>query len=296
MTILAKKTLKRIEIVKEMFGVFTRRRQAAASENFSHLNMVVFARDPISREILEYGFFEHEELSIILNFLRSKELTRGFALDVGANIGNHSLYFDSYYDGVYAFEPHPLTFKILELNSKLGNNIIAKNIGASDNSGELSLVNELYSLGGASLHAENYEGRKDIQISRITVEPLDSIEYLLEKDISLIKIDVEGHELQVLKGCKELINRNKPVLMFEQHLRDFSGDDNKVLNFIKDLGYSKFAVVHRRTKYGVDINNIKNMFLKRLLIILWGCEIRLELTDEIRSSTYPIILALPPGQ
>ena len=292
-TILSKKIRKRIEIVNEALGAFTRYRQAEASEKFSHLNMVVFARDPISREILEYGFFEHEELSLILNYLRSEKLTGGFALDVGANIGNHSLYFDGYYNGVYAFEPHPLTFKVLQLNIKLGNNIVAKNIGASDKKDELTLVNELYSLGGASLHAANYEGRQDINISKVVVEPLDSIKDLLEKDISLIKIDVEGHELQVLEGCKSLIEKNKPVLMFEQHQRDFVGNNNKVINFIKEQGYEKFAVVRYRSKYGLNLDGIKNNIIKRFFMILLGCEVRLELTNEFRPSTYPVILALP---
>ena len=63
---------------------------------------------------------------------RHPEVFDGIAMDIGANIGNHALYFSDYFRWVHCFEPNPRTFKVLALNAELASNITCFNVGISD--------------------------------------------------------------------------------------------------------------------------------------------------------------------
>jgi len=59
-------------------------------------------------------------------------------------------------------------------------------------------------------------------------------------NIGLIHIDVEGFELKVIKGAKKIIERDKPVLTFEQHISN--EDTNQVFEYLKNFGYRIFMI------------------------------------------------------
>jgi predicted RNA methylase len=79
----------------------------------SHEQLVVFSFDYISRMIALEGQYETNELALIRNtfahFLQDKTI-----LDVGANIGNHTVAFSKIAKDVVAFEPNPLVFELLK--------------------------------------------------------------------------------------------------------------------------------------------------------------------------------------
>lgn len=96
-------------------------------------NPAVFAFDHIGHSIAVDGIYEKDELQIIKEWLLKNNLIRGVALDIGANVGNHAIFFSTLYKWVYSFEPHPLTVKLLNLNTELfSNNITVFPIGLSD--------------------------------------------------------------------------------------------------------------------------------------------------------------------
>ena len=102
--------------------------------------MVVFADDHVSNEVLCHGVFEKKQLDLIFKWIAKKEgAFNTTVLDIGANIGNHSLSFAEHYDKCISFEPNPRTYSVLKLNSELVSNIHPKNIGLSDHKGELPL-------------------------------------------------------------------------------------------------------------------------------------------------------------
>ena len=83
-----------------------------------------------------------------------------------------------------------------------------------------------------------------------------------------IKIDVEGHEYEVLKGSEQVITSNQPVIMFEQFPDEFKNGSSKVLDLLKTMGYKKFVVMERSPNFQIKykilkiptpINNILNM-------------------------------------
>lgn len=147
-------------------------------------------------------------------FLKSYFLKHpgGVVVDVGANIGNYS---SAVLDlnpsaTVYAFEPHPKTFIKLSENLN-GDHFYPINAAVGDAAGEVSLYD--YEDRDGSSHASLYKGViENIHKSRPIEHKVRVIklgDFLQEKgvkNISLLKIDTEGNELNVLKGVMEYIN------------------------------------------------------------------------------------------
>jgi hypothetical protein len=97
-------------------------------------------------------------------------------------------------------------------------------------------LSESINIGGCKLIETNNSEQKN----KYTLETLDSFQF---DKIDLIKIDVEGHELNVLKSGKETILKYKPVILFEcwdnesPHWNDIPNTSVELMNYIKSLGY-----------------------------------------------------------
>jgi len=104
------------------------------SKRFRHVypKMALLADDTLSRKVMVYGRYEKEFLERLEEQFLEKMPPGEICLDLGANLGNHSLAFSKYFKQVHAFEPTRKTFQLLSYNAGLAPNIIAHNIGASD--------------------------------------------------------------------------------------------------------------------------------------------------------------------
>ena len=155
-------------------------------------------------------------------------------LDIGANIGYNSLMFSDY-GPVYAFEP--LFHGVVKLNAgnnKLKNTIYVIPIALSDREQHvemyypISTKTGLRNYGGSSISKQPWSdenSKTEVQCHR-----LDDI----YKGVpSFIKIDVEGHELEVLRGAENIIKKYMPTIMIEI----FGFEDNEVPKYLKSLGY-----------------------------------------------------------
>ena len=97
---------------------------------------------------------------------------------------------------------------------------------------------ERYKLGCATIHKENFlQGEKFI-IHKVKSVKLDDI--LINNSIGFIKIDVEGHEKNVLEGAKNLIKKNMPNLLVEIEERHSQLKVEDTINFINKLGYKSY--------------------------------------------------------
>ena len=81
----------------------------------------IFAHDSIGRYINLFGGYEREELDILFDFLAplDVEFKNSLALDIGANIGNHAMYFSDHFQRVIAFEPNDDVFYLLKFNGSM---------------------------------------------------------------------------------------------------------------------------------------------------------------------------------
>ncbi len=176
----------------------------------------------IEWQIFFYGHYEPE----IARLLRRLLPIGGVAIDAGANVGCHTLVMaDAVGPGgrVLAFEPHPRTFRRLAANMHLNalTNTDAWPVGLSDRHAEVQLYSPAMDhplSGKATMHEEHLAGRAHIPVTEqfpVRVIPLDAVaeERGIER-LDLIKIDVEGHEMAVLRGARESIARLLPHVIF----------------------------------------------------------------------------------
>ena len=250
--------------------------------------IVLPAFDYISNEITLDGVFEKKELATFIGWLKSLDIPtkESVCIDIGANIGNHSLYFSDYYQKVYSFEPSKKIFNMLSLNSKLVNNIECFNLGCSNQDKTALLSSISTNRGGSFILSEEREG----EIEKIEVKPLDITLKDLHK-IGLIKIDVEGHEYEVLEGAEKTIKDNMPIILFEQHENDFSDNSSPSIEFLKKVGYKNFAILKKFPR--VKGNFLKQLIFNPVLVLFFGDQTRIELVKNIVPDFYEFIIALP---
>lgn len=208
-------------------------------------------------ELLMDGDPEKEDMRFINDYLSSYEDSS--MLDIGANVGIFSLdIYKKHELKHYLFEPVPNTFQWLLKNAELNNvdqeRYLPFNIGMSDKKADLVFYvpasNEAASLVAnedsfyrkkASSDGE-YTGSIEIDEVLCMVDTVDSfIEEHNIQNVSFIKIDVEGNELNVLRGAKKTLLECKPLVYCEllrKHAKRFGYHPNDAIDYMNDLGYS----------------------------------------------------------
>jgi len=178
--------------------------------------LATYSFDYIGSTIAIDGIYEIRELDLIKQFLleRHSDVLKGTCLDIGANIGNHSVYFSKLFSEVRSFEPNPQPFKLLKINTEKYENILISNFGLSDQRCSASFFTSKSNIGGSSLYGE---GGDEIQVQLEVIDELD----FNKQGVSFVKMDVEGNELQVLEGGENFFRKHSPIVAFEQHAHEF---------------------------------------------------------------------------
>ena len=275
-------------IFKNIFRITLRKILFYKANKFLKQNEPVFGGlfDYISFEIILDEYYEKSELDKLLEWIsRYEENTGRFyfnkVIDVGANIGNHSRYFAKYFKNVIAIEAHPLTFKILEVNTAEFDNITLINLGVCDQESIMYMDKLGSNIGGIKLDKlkKNYT---------VKCNTLDNI-LKDESDIGLIKIDVEGFEYEVVRGAKSLLKNNSPIICFEQQKSDIELGTTKTIELLKELGYYNFLQYTK--KYDLENKNDITKLILTIKIILFGNSYKLEKINKLNNKYHPLIIA-----
>lgn len=161
----------------------------------------------IGASLFHYGEYGQREIDFILNFLTHNSVV----YDVGANIGYHTTAFASKARRVYAFEPHPGNYALLEKNTEDFDNVFLGQYAVSNRRTTCYISDydpdQISNFGAVSIV-------KDTTGIPVTAVDLDTAGLELP---DFIKIDAEGHELQVLQGCEKIIQQHCPVVYYEAH-------------------------------------------------------------------------------
>jgi len=177
---------------------------------------IYYHYDHIGREIYKNNYFYEGEM---LNYIKSLKI-KGNYIDVGANIGNHSLFFSQMADRVYSFEPNFSNYTFLLKNIKENNieNIYPYNyaIGLKD---VLMTSNEVYHNMGMNTLIEDNNG---------TIRCYKGDEFNLD-NISIMKIDCENMSYDVLQSFEKTIEYFKPDIFIE--------GDPEILTYVKERGW-----------------------------------------------------------
>jgi len=197
--------------------------------------------DVIYKVLQDTGYFEDYIIDIIEAHLRQNP---GTVIDVGANIGTVCIELATRFQDLqfHAFEPLDLAYKELENNIVLNGytNIKSYNIALSD------CIETLIGEDPQPIHAFGHIALKHhINVLRNTIPhcvtsynavTLDSFDF---KNVSVLKIDVEGMEINVLRGAVDTIQQYRPMIIFEAWGSDwFVEERKKVVDFVRSLGYN----------------------------------------------------------
>ena len=256
----------------------------------SNRHMVCSPLDGMMPYNLSDLLIDCEEIESIFGYMKKNNLLNGHAVDVGANSGLYSLYFANCFDHVYAFEPHPISFSLLEINIKYCNlkqNITAYNYGLSSKEGVATLYEFKDSTSCATFEKEfATKSINTVPHFKCHLKTLKE-ENFRDKKIRFLKIDVENHELEVLKGAKMLIKSHKPVILIEDW-KSKSGKKSDVIKFLENLGYNSFLVPSKQPLKNRSI--LGKIKYASKLILYNGQSCGLAKCDFSSSRGYPHIL------
>ena len=251
--------------------------------------MVIFSSDLIGQGINLYGYWEHEELVALTEWLNSHALLGGTMLDVGANIGNHSVFLARHFDRVHSVEPNPRTFKVLSMNALLADNIHCHQIAASDANGKIGFVQELLNVGHSHVDKSGVATGRTIDVECWKLD-----DYLSKaRDVRLIKIDVEGHELEALRGMERILERDAPTIVFEQHLGGFVDGKSDVIEFLRRSGYTEFHSIDR-VPYMKRSGRLGKLWFFACSLLL-GFRLTVRHHDVVHPDFYEMLIARKPA-
>jgi FkbM family methyltransferase len=173
----------------------------------------------------------------------------GTFIDVGANYGFYSL-LASYLGGkqsvVCAFEPQPRLVKALEMSKQQNqfSQLRIKRMVLGEKPGEVSFFIPDTGSGVGSLYREHASSVRSVREHRVRMESLDTV-FQMEKlqRLDIVKLDVEGAELAVLKGGAATINLYHPIIWFEMDpgSQEVAGHkQEEIYSFLEGLGYRRF--------------------------------------------------------
>jgi FkbM family methyltransferase len=189
--------------------------------------------DKIQRDIYrKRDFTAKKELEFLDRFVPENACI----LDVGANIGNHAIYWASRRGArkIICFEPVSVNYESLVKNigaNGLGERIEAHQVALGQAEGKASIAHWDPSNSGATVLATDSSG--DLKVQTLD----DFVTAHNPGKVDVMKIDVEGFEAQVLEGARAFLSANKPTILIEI----FSVNFPKVDQLLKSIGYQKKA-------------------------------------------------------
>ena len=206
-----------------------------------------------------HGYFDWRNIVIADEVLKCKK--GGDVIEVGANIGTETISFcdvaKKYTSKVFAFEPVPSNIKAIIRNKSENrlDNLQLFNCLVSNNAGKAYFNVPTGNNSGSGFISDATDKNNAKEFDVVTLD-----EKLGNELVSLICVDVEGFEYQVLQGAKNVIERNSPVLILEVNKRYLEKRGQvrfKVFcDYITDLGYTCYSIDQLGISK-VDFNNHK---------------------------------------
>lgn len=200
-------------------------------KSFSNINALTWGN--IYNQNLEY------ELLLIKYFLNKDSVF----IDVGANIGQYVFMATKILkeENIYAFEPNPDLYRRLK---KIFKHVNVFDIAFSDKNTSATFKIpssdniEYYARGTLNINFKEDNETKS-QLLTVTSQKMDTFcDVKNMQKISLIKIDVEGHELNVIHGALNTIKKHLPILIIEIEQRHHQQNIKDIINDIIVMGYA----------------------------------------------------------
>tara|TARA_B100000767_G_C19651979_1_gene487170 strand:+ start:59 stop:955 length:897 start_codon:yes stop_codon:yes gene_type:complete len=210
-------------------------------------------------------FDDQSELRLIKKISKKNKI---FLLDCGCNYGFYSFYTASLssQNSVIAIEASPTTAKDFEKNFNLNKfkNIALKNFAISNTDNITITLNESKNDWESSLTHSEFDKKK---VTKVKTKKIDTI--IKNKKIDdyslLIKLDIEGHELQAIEGAKNTIKKYKPIIIIELSSYIFSKKNRAFDNFksfLVKFNYSIYSIKKKKISLEDIVSLIDNLDTK----------------------------------
>jgi FkbM family methyltransferase len=190
---------------------------------------------------------DFDPVPLLENFVHARLKKGASVMDLGGNLGIVSVYLSKRtgkQGKVYVFEPDEKNFNLLSQNVVLNkaDNVTPVKKGVWNRNGTL----EFFSGGNytSSFHKTDYieKGKSKYAVKKVTVTTMDNAAKDLKiKKLDLVKIDIEGSEIQALEGGEKTIRKFKPDLIVEAHIIGGKSTAAGVHEILKQYGYGKIV-------------------------------------------------------
>lgn len=210
-------------------------------------------KDLIRNEIIDNKIFDKKVYETAVKYVKDDTIV----LDVGSNFGQLSVLLSKYKNNVevYSFEASKYIFEILKKNVQINNaNVkLFHNLVGNETKQELFIkklnISKFNTYGSNMIEKTEIRNENSLNIEKINSIKIDDI--FFDKKISFMKIDVQGYDLEVLKGSKNTIIKQQMPIIFEYE-EDFAKDFNYTFknfeNFIDEINY-KISIQIDKSNY-----------------------------------------------
>lgn len=203
----------------------------------------------VGHQLLTRSCFDPSEVAVALDLLSVRRKVHGdgvVAIDGGANVGVHTIEWGRHMHGwgrVLSFEAQEFVFYALAGNIALNNcfNVSARWSALGEHPGEIAVPEPDYLRPGSF---GSLEIRRRAQTEFIGQEisydaedciptPMQSIDALALERLDFVKLDIEGMEMEVLRGARKTLDRHKPVMLIEV----IKSDRAALESYLEGMGY-----------------------------------------------------------
>ena len=241
-----------------VYKILQANREAKTSEKLA-VPRYLESDDDVSLRLTLFGSFDPTTINRIkADFPKIQK--QGTFLDIGAHIGTFSVNLAEHFERIIAFEPNYESFMLLKLNCKNLSNITVENSAISDHSGCVTFCAERGNSGKSKITKEAAGNSTKVQAHR-----LDDFVPLAEK-IGAIKLDVEGHELNVLCGAENILRKHHPVIYLEILSNEIVKGRSETLEHLRSLGYDRFSYITQQSPLESFLLHTKGMHSMYLIV------------------------------
>jgi FkbM family methyltransferase len=226
-------------------------------------------REGIDFSIFIFGYFEKETTKALYRIIKKKDVV----IDIGANIGAHTLYMAKNVGDegkVYAIEPTNYAFNKLTnnvaINPDVRNRIIANQLLLVSKYNKDTVINGIYSSWPLVNTKNRHHVHCGIEMSISNAEKITIDNMVVNQKISkidVIKLDVDGNELDILIGGQNSITKFRPIFVMELGPDQYEKNSNfdKVIQLMVSMGY-EFYSLNESVKYPNDSILIRKLIPK----------------------------------
>jgi FkbM family methyltransferase len=212
-------------------------------------SLMIDLRDSVVGSLL---YLEGEYEKTITGLLARADLRGRVCLDIGANIGLHTITLSKLVGDegrVFAFEPAPDNFKFLKANVRKNHcrNVRCLQVAVGNTVGNCKLALNPTNFGDHRV-AQATQEATSINVAMTTVDKV--LHALPDETIGLIKMDVQGFEMQVLQGMTETLNRNSNAILlvevFPEGLQQAGYSAGELVRFLRSLDFDGWEIHESR--------------------------------------------------